>query len=203
MGLGARDMRVWLASAFVVAALLAPFAADARGASGGVSPSQSGGRAVGAQGGSPAPTGPVEGMPNVPFAAEIALAADTYAIDRLLLTALVRQESNFQPAVTSRSGARGLTQLMPGTARELGLRVSRRVDQRTDPVLNLDAGARYLRQQLDTFRNVRLALAAYNAGPGAVRRSRGIPRYRETRQYVRLVLRHMAGYRSELAAAGR
>lgn len=187
MGLEARDMRMWLAVVLAAAfvAVLSP-----------------GAHASAGQGGVPALTGPVAGMPDVPFAAEIAHAADTHALDRLLFTALVRQESNFQPAVTSHSGARGLTQLMPGTARMLGLRVTRRVDERTNPVLNLDAGARYLRQQLDTFGDVRLALAAYNAGPGAVRRSRGIPRYRETRQYVRLVLRHMAGYRLELANRG-
>jgi hypothetical protein len=201
MGHARCDKRIWLVPALVLA-LAAGLAPGAQASSGGVSPTPSGGRAAGEQGGMPAVTGPVEGMPDVPFAAEIAQAADAHALDRLLLTALVRQESNFQPRVTSRAGARGLTQLMPGTARMLGLRVNRRVDERIDPVLNLDAGARYLRQQLDSFRNVRLALAAYNAGPGAVRRARGIPRYRETRQYVRLVLRHMAGYRGELALAG-
>jgi soluble lytic murein transglycosylase-like protein len=200
MGLEAREMRMWFALA-LVAGLLA-LAPGAQAASGGALAKQGDGGASGEQGGMPALVGPLEGMPDVPYAAQIAGAADAYSIDRLLLTALVRQESNFQPRVTSRSGARGLTQLMPGTARMLGLRVSRRVDERIDPVLNLDAGARYLRQQLDTFRGVRLALAAYNAGPGAVRRSGGIPRYRETRQYVRLVLRHMAGYRTEMALAG-
>jgi soluble lytic murein transglycosylase-like protein len=149
----------------------------------------------------PAPSPP--GMPAVPYAAEIALAADTYVIDRLLMTALVRQESNFNPVVISRSGARGLTQLMPGTARLLGLRVDRRrrIDDRVIPALALDAGARYLRMQLDRFRSVRLALAAYNAGPGAVRRHRGIPPYRETRTYVRLVLLHRTAYRRELLLA--
>ena len=151
------------------------------------------------------PEAPPEGMPAVPYALEIAEAADAYGIERLLMTALVRQESNFHPTVTSRSGARGLTQLMPGTARLLGLRVDRRngrraVDERTDPVLALDAGARYLRMQLDRFGSVRLALAAYNAGPGAVRRHRGIPPYRETRNYVRLVLQHRKAYLREVLA---
>jgi soluble lytic murein transglycosylase-like protein len=151
----------------------------------------------------PGPAPPPPGMPAVPYAAEIALAADTYVIDRLLMTALVRQESNFNPVVISRSGARGLTQLMPGTARLLGLRVDRRrrIDDRVIPALALDAGARYLRMQLDRFRSVRLALAAYNAGPGAVRRHRGIPPYRETRTYVRLVLLHRTAYRRELLLA--
>ena len=149
----------------------------------------------------PPPFEPPPGMPDVPYAPQIALAADANGVERLLLTALVRQESNFDPVVISRSGARGLTQLMPGTARLLGLRVDRRrggVDERTVPELNLHAGARYLRMQLDRFRNVRLALAAYNAGPGAVRRYGGIPPYRQTRNYVRLVLRHRAAYRREV-----
>jgi soluble lytic murein transglycosylase-like protein len=143
-------------------------------------------------------------MPAVPYAAEIAVAADAHRIDRLLFTALVRQESNFNPVVTSRAGARGLTQLMPGTARLLGLRVDRRrrIDERVVPALALDAGARYLRMQLDRFRRVRLALAAYNAGPGAVRRHGGIPPYRETRNYVRLVLMYRAAYRREVALQG-
>ena len=148
----------------------------------------------------PAPAPPPPGMPAVPYAAQIAVAADAYGIDRLLMTALVRQESNFNPVVISRSGARGLTQLMPGTARLLGLRVDRRrrIDDRVIPELALDAGARYLRMQLDHFRKVRLALAAYNAGPGAVRRHGGIPPYRETRNYVRLVLAHRAAYQREV-----
>ena len=150
----------------------------------------------------PAPGPPPPGMPAVPYAAEIAIAADAHGIDRLLMVALVRQESNFNPVVISRSGARGLTQLMPGTARLLGLRVDRRrrIDDRVVPTLALDAGARYLRMQLDSFRRVRLALAAYNAGPGAVRRAGGIPRYRETRNYVRLVLQHRRAYRAEVLA---
>ncbi len=88
------------------------------------------------------PTGaqaPVEGMPAVPYANEIAVAADRNRIDRLLLVALVRAESNFNPEVTSRAGARGLTQLMPATARLLGLRVRKGVDERVDPVRALDA----------------------------------------------------------------
>ena len=150
----------------------------------------------------PPPPPPPPGMPAVPYAAQIAVAADAYQIDRLLMTALVRQESNFNPVVTSRAGARGLTQLMPGTARLLGLRVDRRrrIDERIVPELALDAGARYLRMQLDRFRTVRLALAAYNAGPGAVRRHGGIPPYRQTRDYVRLVLQHRATYRREVLA---
>lgn len=137
------------------------------------------------------------GMPAVPYADLIAEAADRYALDPLLLTALVRQESNFRPRARSRAGAVGLTQLMPRTARGLGLVVDRRrrIDERVVPELALDGGARYLREQLDRFERVRLALAAYNAGPRAVRRYRGIPPYRETRTYVRRVFEHLAEYR--------
>jgi soluble lytic murein transglycosylase-like protein len=154
----------------------------------------------------PPPSGaqaPVEGMPAVPYATEIAAAADANGVDRLLLTALVRQESNFNPAITSRAGARGLTQLMPGTARFLGLRVDarRKVDERVDPVKNLDAGARYLKEQLLRFKKTRLALAAYNAGPRPVIRYRGLPPYRQTRTYVRKVVQYLYEYRAELAAA--
>ena len=149
---------------------------------------------------------PVEGMPAIPYANEIAAAADRNRVERLLLAALVRAESNFDPDVTSRAGARGLTQLMPGTARMLGLRVDLRkgTDERIVPERALDAGARYLRAQLDRFRDrVKLSLAAYNAGPRAVIRYRGIPPYRETRNYVRKVLQYRAEYREELAAARR
>ncbi|HEX8744935.1 MAG TPA: transglycosylase SLT domain-containing protein [Thermoleophilaceae bacterium] len=139
----------------------------------------------------------------MPFAGEIAAAADANGVDRLLLTALVRQESNFDPEATSRSGARGLTQLMPGTARGLGLRVDakRKVDERAVPARALDAGARYLKAQLDRFRKVSLALAAYNAGPRPVIRYRGMPPYRQTRNYVRKVVQYRNEYRAELAAA--
>ena len=132
----------------------------------------------------PAPViaGPIDPA-NVPYAQLIADTARRHAVSVPLLTALVWQESGFRPRARSRVGARGLTQLMPGTARMLGVRDS------YDPVQNLDGGARYLRTQLTRFGSVRLALAAYNAGPGAVRRYRGIPPYRETRNYVTSVLR--------------
>jgi soluble lytic murein transglycosylase-like protein len=142
-------------------------------------------------------------MPAVPYAAEIASAADANGVDRLLLAALVRQESNFNPDATSRAGARGLTQLMPGTARLLGLRVDakRRIDDRTVPAKSLDAGARYLKTQLDRFGRIRLGLAAYNAGPARVVRAGGLPPLRETRNFVRQVLVYRSEYRAELAAA--
>lgn len=98
-----------------------------------------------------------------------------------LFLRLVNQESGFQPNVTSSAGAYGLTQLMPGTARDLG------VDP-TDPEQNLRGGARYLRQQLDRFGEPSLALAAYNAGPGRVQQYGGIPPFEETQNYVRSIL---------------
>jgi hypothetical protein len=106
-----------------------------------------------------------------------------YALPPGLLDALVWTESRYNPLAVSRVGAAGLGQLMPATARELG------VANRFDPVANIDGAARYLRQMLDRFGVVHLALAAYNAGPGAVRKAGGIPRNGETPAYVRNVLR--------------
>ena len=145
----------------------------------------------------------MEGMPAVPYAAEIAAAADANGVDRLLLTALVRAESNFRANVTSRAGARGLTQLMPGTARSLGLRVDarRKIDDRVNPALALVAGARYLNAQLVRFKRVPLALAAYSAGPRPVIRYRRVPPYRETQAYVKKVVQYRNEYRAQLAAA--
>lgn len=107
-------------------------------------------------------------------------AARRHGLDPRLLAALVKQESGFRADAGSHAGAIGLTQLMPGTARELG------VDPH-DPIANLDGGARYLSQQLDRFGSVPLALAAYNAGPGRVAAAGGIPQISETQRYVRNV----------------
>jgi soluble lytic murein transglycosylase-like protein len=98
------------------------------------------------------------------------------------LQALIWTESRFNPMAISPAGAAGLAQLMPGTARYLG------VTNRHDPVASIDGGARYLREMLDKFGQIHLALAAYNAGPGAVLRAGGIPRNNETPGYVRSVL---------------
>ena len=106
-----------------------------------------------------------------------------YALPPGLLDALVWTESRYNTLAVSRVGAAGLGQLMPATARELG------VANGFDPVANIDGAARYLRQMLDRFGVVHLALAAYNAGPGAVRKAGGIPRNGETPAYVRNVLR--------------
>jgi soluble lytic murein transglycosylase-like protein len=117
------------------------------------------------------------------LAALATAAARRHNLDPGLVLALVQVESAFQPRAVSRKGARGLTQLMPGTARELG------VKNAFDPEQNLDGGARYLRQLLTRYGgDLARALAAYNAGPGAVDRHQGVPPYPETRQYVRRVL---------------
>jgi soluble lytic murein transglycosylase-like protein len=112
-----------------------------------------------------------------------------YRLPPGLMQALVWAESRFNPMAISPAGAAGLAQLMPATARELGVR------NRHDPAQNIDGGARYLRQMLDRFGDVHLALAAYNAGPGAVTHAGGIPRNRETPAYVRSVLKRWMAYR--------
>jgi soluble lytic murein transglycosylase-like protein len=128
--------------------------------------------------------------PGVPYGAEISAAAQRHGIDPALLAGLVRQESNFDPNAGSPAGARGLTQLMPGTAAGLG------VTDVTDPLQSLEGGAKYLKQQLDAFGgDVTKALAAYNAGPGAVQRHGGVPPYAETQNYVQKVQAFAAAYR--------
>ncbi|MBL8060931.1 MAG: lytic transglycosylase domain-containing protein [Chthonomonas sp.] len=108
-------------------------------------------------------------------------AANAEGVEPALLEALVSVESNFNPGAVSKSGAQGLTQLMPGTARALG------VQDPFDPVQNLRGGAKYLRQMLGKYGDLSKALAAYNAGPGSVDRYQGIPPFRETQNYVRRV----------------
>lgn len=108
-------------------------------------------------------------------------AARRSGVPEDLFLRLVQQESAWNPRAKSHAGAMGLAQLMPGTARILG------VTNPWDPYQNLDGGARYLREQYETFGSWRLALAAYNAGPGAVQRHGGVPPFRETRNYVRVI----------------
>jgi soluble lytic murein transglycosylase-like protein len=108
-------------------------------------------------------------------------AARKYGVPVNLFNRLVQQESAWNPRARSPVGAIGLAQLMPQTARGLGVNPH-------DPKQNLDGGARYLKQQYRKFGTWRLALAAYNAGPGAVEKYAGVPPYRETRNYVKKIL---------------
>lgn len=109
-------------------------------------------------------------------------AAARHNVDPNLVRALVKVESNFNPNAVSRKGAMGLMQLMPQTARQLNLK------NPFDPQENVDAGVRHLKQLLESYGgDVRLSLAAYNAGSGAVARSRGVPNFTETRNYVRRI----------------
>lgn len=107
-------------------------------------------------------------------------AARRHGVPEDLFLRLVNQESRFKPKARSHKGAIGLAQLMPGTAKDLG------VDPH-DPQQNLEGGARYLKMMYDQFGSWRLALAAYNAGPGAVKKHGGVPPFRETRNYVKKI----------------
>jgi len=112
--------------------------------------------------------------------------ADRYGVRADLVAAVIEAESEFNPRAVSRRGARGLMQLMPKTAATLG------VDDPFDPKANIDAGVRHLRAMMDRFdNNIPLALAAYNAGEVAVIKHRGVPPYRETRAYVKRILKRL------------
>lgn len=122
------------------------------------------------------------GFSELEINAAIDKAASKHNVDPNLVRALVKVESNFNPNAVSRKGAMGLMQLMPQTARQLNL------TNPFNPEQNVDAGVRHLKQLLESYGgDVRLSLAAYNAGSGAVARSAGIPRYAETRNYVRRI----------------
>lgn len=122
------------------------------------------------------------------YAAKIAELSARFDLSPSLLEALVWQESRWNENAVSPVGAQGLAQLMPGTARYLG------VNPR-DPFANLEGGARYLREQLDRFGgDIEKALAAYNAGPGRVERAGGIPNIRETKQYVASIMGRLSNH---------
>jgi soluble lytic murein transglycosylase-like protein len=132
----------------------------------------------------------------VPYRDLISAAAKRHDVDPALLAGLIRQESGFNASAGSAAGAQGLTQLMPATARGLG------VSNPLDPAQSIEGGAKYLAAQLQHFGgDVTKALAAYNAGPGAVERFGGVPPYAETQNYVRRVQGYAAGYRSGGSAA--
>ncbi len=127
---------------------------------------------------------------NIPpqYVVKIHELAQRFDLSPSLLEAVVWQESRWRENAVSHAGARGLAQLMPGTAEYLG------VDP-DDPMQNLEGGARYLREQLDRFDgDLEKALAAYNAGPGRVIRANGIPNIRETKAYVAAIMGRLANY---------
>lgn len=119
-----------------------------------------------------------------PFAELISTIAASHQVDLRLVHAVIEQESNYQPRARSKKGAKGLMQLMPGTAKQYGVRNS------YDPQSNLDAGVRHLKDLMSRM-ELPFALAAYNAGEATVRRFGGLPPYPETQAYVRNILRRV------------
>ena len=119
-----------------------------------------------------------------PYAELISTVAASYKLDARLVHAVIEQESNYQARARSKKGARGLMQLMPATARQYGVRNS------YDPKANLEAGVRHLKDLMSRL-ELPIALAAYNAGEGTVRRYGGLPPYPETQAYVRNILRRV------------
>ena len=127
------------------------------------------------------------------FYVHIAEAAEKYNVDPALIQAIIMTESSFNPEAVSRRGAQGLMQLMPATAKSLG------VSNSLDPGANIDGGVRYFRSLLDRFEgDVRLSLAAYNAGAGNVRAYGGIPPFRETQDYIKKIFHCLETYHNQL-----
>jgi len=136
--------------------------------------------------------------PSLDWDAMIEQHANSSRLDPKLVRAVIQVESGYNARALSNKGAMGLMQLMPGTARDLA------VDDPYDPSQNVRGGASYLRQMLDLFQDsMELAVAAYNAGPGAVQRHGGVPPYRETVSYVQRVLGLYRGEAVTVAAATR
>lgn len=128
-----------------------------------------------------AKTAPAISVEDAPFGEIITRVAEAHGVDPVLVSALIRVESNYRPRARSHKGAMGLMQLMPATARQYQLR------NPYDPSANIAAGVKHLKSLIDRW-GVEMALAAYNAGETAVRKFKGVPPYRETRNYVRRIL---------------
>ncbi|MDX1501146.1 MAG: lytic transglycosylase domain-containing protein [Thermoanaerobaculia bacterium] len=132
-------------------------------------------------------------LDGIPFAREIRRAATRFEVDGLLIAAVIEAESGFNPEAVSVDGARGLMQVMPGTALLYGY------EEYDAPAVNIEVGARYLAWLLREFDgDVALAVAAYNAGPGTVSRFDGVPPFGETRHYLERVLSRYVGYHQQL-----
>ncbi|HET6894195.1 MAG TPA: lytic transglycosylase domain-containing protein [Candidatus Baltobacteraceae bacterium] len=140
---------------------------------------------------SAAPSGPAP-MPAQQIDRLVSANASAWGVDPALVKAIIANESAFNPAATSKTGAQGLMQLEPGTAAGLG------VSNAYDPAQNIWGGTRYIKGLLDRFHgDLRLAVAAYNAGPGAVEKYGGVPPYAETQAYVENVLDSYQKYKTQ------